>query len=278
MFVNNVINNNVVSVIENKVEKIVMGRGLGYKKKVGDPIDDSKIEKVFVMHDESYAHKFIELVKNIPLDHMLSADKIILHAKESLGKKLSDLLYISLTDHIYAAIQRAKEGILIKNALLWDIKRFYPDEFRIGKYGLDYINEKFNANLPEDEAGFIALHIVNAEEEGGNFQELIEISTLMREVENIVKYEFNKEFDEESLYYFRFLTHLRFFAKRVVENKTYDDKIEDDLFDLIKNKYKNSYGCVKKIKMFLKKSYNYDLSEEEEMYLTVHIERVIYKD
>ena len=278
MFVNKVINNNVVSIIENNIEKIVMGRGLGFKKKTGDQIDGSKIEKVFVIHDDSMAHKFMELVEDIPLDHMLAADKIISYAKETLGKKLSDLLYISLTDHIYAAIQRSKEGIFVKNALLWDIKRFYPDEFRIGIYGLDYINSKFNTKLPEDEAGFIALHIVNAEEEGGSFQELIEISTLMREIENIVKYEFNMEFDEDSVYYFRFLTHLKFFAKRVIEKKTYDDNIEEDLFDLIRNKYRNSYKCVNKIKDFLLKSYDYYLSDEEKMYLTIHIERVIYKN
>lgn len=99
----------------------------------------------------------------------------------------------------------------------------------------------------------------------------------MHDITNIVKYEFNKDFDEDSVYYYRFITHLKFFAKRVVFGNTYDDGVEDELLELIKVKYRNSYNCVKKIGAFLKDTYDYEISEEEELYLTIHIERVIYK-
>lgn len=277
MIINKVVNNNIVSVIEDGTEKIVMGRGLGFQKKSGDRIEEAKVEKIFVMHDENHSHKFKELVVDIPIEHMILGDEIINYAKQILGKKLSDLIYISLTDHIYTSIERLKEGIAVKNALLWDIQRFYPDEYKIGEFGLRLIKEKFDVQLPDDEAGFIALHIVNAEQKGGKYEEVVEVSTIMHEIANIVKYEFNRDFDEDSVYYYRFITHLKFFAKRVVGENTYNDEIEDDLFALIKRKYRNSYNCVQKIKDFLIKVHNYEISEEEEMYLTIHIERVVYK-
>ena len=40
-------------------------------------------------------------------------------------------------------------------------KNFYSEEFDIGLYGLKLINDRFNISMPEDEAGFIALHIAS---------------------------------------------------------------------------------------------------------------------
>ena len=277
MIVNKVINNNIVSVVENDSEKIVMGRGLGFNKKPGDSISEDKIEKIFVMNNENHSHKFKELIVDIPLEHMLLGDEIISYAKQNLGKKLSDLLYISLIDHIYTSIERSKINIFIKNDLIWDIKRFYPDEYKIGEFAIKLIKERFDVELPVDEAGFIALHLDNASQEGGNFKDVVEESNIMHDITNIVKYEFNKEFDEDSVYYYRFITHLKFFAKRVVLGNTYNDGVEDELLELIKVKYRNSYNCVKNIGAFLKNKYNYEISKEEELYLTIHIERVIYK-
>ena len=122
---------------------------------------------------------------------------------------------MSLTDHINFAIQRNKKGLDIKNALLWETKRLYKDEFAIGKQALAMVKNKTGVSLPEDEAGFIALHIVNAElnEEMPN---IINITKVMQEILRIVKYHFKIEFNEESLHYYRFVTHLKFFAQRLL--------------------------------------------------------------
>ena len=46
MKIDKIINNNLVRAFENNKEIIVMGCGLGYKKKIGEIIDEKKIEKV----------------------------------------------------------------------------------------------------------------------------------------------------------------------------------------------------------------------------------------
>jgi beta-glucoside operon transcriptional antiterminator len=80
-----------------------------------------------------------------------------------LGKKLNDSIYIHLTDHIHFAIERYKNNLPIKNGLLWETRQLYKDEYEIGLEALNMICEQFGVILPEDEAGFLALHIVNAE-------------------------------------------------------------------------------------------------------------------
>lgn len=272
-----ILNNNViVSKNEHDKEIIAMGKGIVFKKKVGEHIEDELIDKVYTLSDE-VSSKFQELAAEIPVEHMKISDDIIKYVKLKLGKKLNDSIYLSLCDHISTAILRHEEGVDVKNVLLWDIKKFYKDEFEIGKHGLEMIKEKLNVQLNEDEAGFIALHIVNAEMDE-KLETIYEVTKVMQEILNIVKYFFHIDFDEDSVYFYRFITHLKFFAHRLITKSSYQDEQSDDLLDLIKIKYKNAYACCLKIKQFLKTNYAYDLSQEETLYLTIHIARVVYKN
>lgn len=281
MRIHKILNNNVVVVLdEAENEQIVMGRGLAFKRKCGDEIDPAIIDKVFTMSNPDTNNKFQELVANIPIEYMLLVELIITYAKTHIGKKINDTIYISLADHIYMSVVRAKEGIVVKNALLWDIKRFYKDEYHIGLKALEFIKLEVGVELPVDEAGFIALHFVNAQmcENPAKVNDMYNITKVMQEITNIVKYTFHIEFDEDSVYYYRFITHLKFFAQRMVTHKTYEEQEGDDLLDIIKVKYKNAFDCVGKIKKFIMEKYEYLLSDEEMLYLTIHIARVIYKN
>lgn len=274
MEISKVLNNNVAVVIENNEEKIVMGRGICFKKKTGDTIAPETIDKVFYLHNQEVLSRFKELVVDIPLEYLEIGEEIMDEARLSLGKALNDNIYISMVDHIYTAVVRAKDDILVKNALLWDIQRFYKEEYQIGKKALEIIEKKTGVLLPNDEAGFIALHIVNGQLDE-DVHDMYEITKIMQEIENIVRYHFKIEFNEESAYYYRFITHLKFFAQRLVEHKK-QNKQEDDLLEVVQVKYANAYQCVEKIAIYIKNQYNYELYDEEKLYLTIHIHRVVY--
>lgn len=128
--------------------------------------------------------------------------------KQHSGKRLNEYIYISLVDHIYSSIVRFLEGITVTNVLLWDIRRFYKDEFAVGLAALDMIEKEFNVRLPDDEAGFIALHLVNAELDEKGMEDMLAITKVMQEITNIVRYIFNVEFDEDDVYYYRFTTFI----------------------------------------------------------------------
>ena len=116
-------------------------------------------------------NQFQKMVDNIPLEHIELGEEIISFAIKKLGKELNEMVHITLIDHVYTTIIRFLNGNQLKNVLLWDIKRFYPEEYAIGLSALDIIEERFHIRLPEDEAGFIALHIVNAQTDSESMQD-----------------------------------------------------------------------------------------------------------
>ncbi|MEH7548340.1 MULTISPECIES: BglG family transcription antiterminator LicT [Bacillaceae] len=269
-----VINNNVISVIDShNKELVIMGRGIAFQKRPGDLVDESKIEKTFKLDNKDVSEKFKTLLYDVPMEYMDVSERIISYAKEKLGKKLNDSIYVSLTDHITFAIERSQKGLIISNPLLWEIKRIYADEYEIGLKALTKIQEMLGITLPQDEAGFIAMHIVNAElnEEMPN---VVNMTRLIQDILNIVKYHFKIELDEESLNYFRFLTHLKFFAQRLYTDSPYNNE-DDFLYEMVKEKQKEAFACVEKIRDFIKKTHNHQLTKEEMAYLTIHIERVV---
>ncbi|MBA0204605.1 BglG family transcription antiterminator LicT [Pectobacterium aroidearum] len=268
-----ILNNNVVTVIdENNNESVVMGRGLGFKKHSGDLLDETLIERVFVMKSGELTSRLQELLSEIPMDVITTADKIILLAKDRLPGKLQNSVYISLTDHCHFAIERHKQGVDIRNVLLWEIKRLYPKEFAVGLEALDIIEQRLAVRLPEDEAGFIALHLVNAQLDS-EMPEVLQITKIMQEILNIVKYQLNLDYNEQALSYHRFVTHLKFFAQRLIGKSTvFSD--DESLHDVVKKRYQLSYRCAEKIQAHIIQKYHYTLTKEELMFLTIHIERV----
>lgn len=269
-----VYNNNVISAFNEKNEElVVMGRGLAFQKKPGDSVDEDKIEKIFALKNNDMSEKFKTLLYEVPIEYMEVTEDIIKIAKARLGRDLNDSIYISLTDHIHFAVERSSKGYDIKNALLWEIKRFYKQEFVIGMEALKIIQDKLGVLLPEDEASFIAMHIVNAEL-NQEMPNVANITKVMQDILNIVKYHFKMDFDEESLNYFRFITHLKFFAQRLY-SKTY---IEDDdpfLFETVREKHKAAFECTEKINEYIENQFDYSLTNNEKLYLIIHIQRVV---
>ena len=104
---------------------------------------------------------------------------------------------------------------------------------------------------------------------------LMDMTRLIQEILNIVKYNFNIEFDEESLSYHRFVTHLKFFAQRLFNNKTINDEKDNDLFDMVKNKYSEAYKCVLKVQKFILEKHKYKLTKEEMLYLIIHTQKLV---
>lgn len=267
-----ILNNNVVVVQDERGrEQVVMGRGLAFQRRVGDALDTALIEKVFALQSDELVQRLGELLSQIPLEVMTTCDRIIGLAAQRLGK-LQESLYITLTDHCYFAIERQKKGLAIKNVLLWDIKRLYPKEFELGQEARAIIAKRLNVELAEDEAGFIALHLVTAQL-NSEMPEVMHVTRVMQEILQLVKYQLQLEYDEESLSYQRFVTHLKFFAQRMLTRTVVDDD-DVSLHTAVKDNYGKAWKCAEKIAQHLNKSYQRELTTEEIMFLAIHIERV----
>lgn len=273
MKIDKIINNNIVSAIEaDGKEVVIMGRGLGFGMKPGKEIPEGKIEKVFRLDSQNSTDKFKELLANLPLEHIQASTEIINYAKSVLNRRLNQSIYITLTDHINFAIERFKEKMMFNNPLLNEIKTFYKEEYLIGEYAVALIERRIGITLPVDEAGFIALHIVNAEYNTA-MRDTIDITTLIQNVVKIVKEYFSMDLDETSLNYQRFVTHLRFLAQRIIGGEMLNSD-NPEFNQLISQMYPEEYACSLKLKDYIQVTYHHDVTEEETAYLAVHIKRI----
>lgn len=273
IIIEKVINNNIISAYEKSgAEVIVMGRGIGFKKKQGEIVPADQISKIFRIKSRTLAEQFKELLANMPLERVRISDEIISHAKDHLKLKLNQSIYVTLTDHINFAIERVSQGIEPQNALLWEIKRFYPQEFQLGIYALELIHDRLGILLPEDEAGFIALHFVNAEY-GTDIRDAVKFPDQMQAIVDIVERDLGILLDESSLHYERFMTHIKFLIQRIYRKELLSSE-DRELSLLMQRKYPREYQCSVKVAEYIMQATGSRLSEEEIMYLSVHIRRV----
>lgn len=273
IIIEKVINNNIISAYEKSgAEVIVMGRGIGFKKKQGEVVPADQISKIFRIKSRTLTEQFKELLANMPLERVRISDEIISHAKDHLKLKLNQSIYVTLTDHINFAIERVSQGIEPQNALLWEIKRFYPQEFQLGIYALELIHDRLGILLPEDEAGFIALHFVNAEY-GTDIRDAVKFPDQMQAIVDIVERDLGILLDESSLHYERFMTHIKFLIQRIYRKELLSSE-DRELSLLMQRKYPREYQCSLKVAEYIMQATGSRLSEEEIMYLSVHIRRV----
>lgn len=275
MFVEKVLNNNVVVSIDPKTKKeiILIGSGIAFNKKTGQEIDQRKIEKRFIVDDEKLGNKIKKLINEIPDGFFELADEIISHASNELDVKLDKQIYISLSDHIAFAVKRHKNNIIIKNDLLDEIRRIHKNEFKVSVWAVDFINNKLKINLPEDEAGFIALHFVNASY-NETTKDSITSTKVTRDILDIIRSHFSLDFNEDDLNYDRLLTHLKYFSKRIV-NRSQHQNGTDSFLNIVSKSYPESYECALGIGTYIIENYDYKISDDEIVYLTMHIQRVI---
>lgn len=271
--VKKIINNNFITSINEKGEDIIVrGLGIGFQKKIGDIIVKEKIEAIYKMQDQNTSTKLQELISQVPKEYLDTCTEIIDYIKLNLNKKINDNIYITLTDHISFAIERSKLNQQYNNALLWDIKRFYPEEYKLGLESLEIIKKNHDIELSKDEAGFIALHVVNAQLDT-DMGSMIKITYFIQEILDIVRNYYSIELNEDSLDFARFITHLKYFAQRLFNNKSTESQ-DFQLQKMIKENYSQDYACAKQIKEFIHNQYKLDLTGEEMMFLTIHLRRI----
>lgn len=164
MVIHKILNNNLILSRDGQGhEVIVKGCGIAFQKKKGQQVEESRIEKIFTAENAQISKEIQGYLTAIPEKYLDFVEAFVNDVKEKEGMKLNDSIYFSLSDHIMGAISRLENGIRLQNMLLLDIKQLYHKEYEIGLELLKKVNEMFEVDLSADEAGFFALHFVNAE-------------------------------------------------------------------------------------------------------------------
>lgn len=271
-----VINNNNLCVLDDKGrERIVSGKGIGFGKKFGENADEASIQKTYLITDSKLQEKMISLLKEIPAEYMNFTNDMVEHIMENYPDRLNESLLVTLSDHIAFAIERKQNGIEFTNPLLDSIRAAYPLELELGNYCIEQMKKRLSVSMTEDEAGFIAMHIINARLDT-NMSAVYDITKMINGCVEIAEYFYGKKFDKASVSCERFIVHLKYLAQRLFKNEPLPEALgEDGAFtEMIQKKCKSQYKCALCIQEYILKTYKKNINRDELLTLTLHLKKV----
>ena len=271
-----VLNTSVVLAVEDgNGEVILMGKGIGFRKSIGQALTPEETDRVFVLRDRETNRNILQLAAQIDGRVFEITRRVVEYARTRYQMQLMDHIYLALTDHLAFAVKRQEEGLTLQGTYLLDVKRFNPREYDVGRYALQLVQTELNVFLPEDEISNIAFHFINAQRITAPADDSVKMSKIIKGILEIVKYTFSVDYNEDSVSYSRFLTHLQALAHRLVQGIPLTDDLTDFLYEQVVPKCPEEYRSTDRIGAFLHDSFGITLSREEALYLTIHIHRIL---
>lgn len=264
-----VFNNNIVLVNSEEGEKILFAKGIGFGKKAGSIISkDTYINKVFTIQNKENINNLKQLVKLIDSEFFAVCEEAIYEISNMVNQELNEHIHIGLIDHLFFAVKRIKNKEKVENPFLIETQTLYSKEYNLAKLVGKMIENHCNVDIPDDEIGFIALHIHSALNDG-KISNTIKITNLMSEIIDYVEDKLEFKIHKNSLDYARFCTHVKFAIQRIMSNNT----TNNDLTSIIKSTYEKSYIISEGIGKIIEKNTGIHVTEDEIACLTIHIER-----
>jgi len=248
---------------------ILIGKGIGFGVKENQEIIDTNVDKVSYLYDSANMNRFEGLSKIVEDNIVGVVEEVIALINFEVKKELNEKIHVSLLDHVSFAIERYKNNIEIKNPFMLEIKSLYKQEFELANTSLKMINDKLKINLPQDEVGFIAMHI-HAAIENSSISKTSLNTAIISDMVIFIEEETGITIDKDSIDYVRLVNHIRFALDR--ENKKIS--IKNVLLGSIKRKLKDSYNLSKKVARKIEEDYNIKLSQDEIGYLAMHLEKI----
>ena len=265
------LNNNVaIAVNEDGREYVVTGLGIGYTPK-GELIPVDRIERTFSSTEQQ--NQLVQLAEAIPQRYFELASEIIEYVQGALQTTLADSLYLTLSDHLAYVHERLQKGLLPKNSLTWEIKQYYPREYHASERVVELLEDEWDMALNADETASIALHIVNAEEDGVTIHQSMNQIHLMDQVMQIIRYQAHLAPREDDLDYQRLVVHVRFFVQRVLGGKHAAEP--SPLYQMVRESYPEAYSVAERVRSFVELKIGRVIADDEICYLIIHIARLL---
>lgn len=269
-----VFNNNVVAVkMSDETEAIVTGNGVGFKKKPNDEINLGRVQNVYMI-EKGKRNKMYRLMENTSYEYIEIAEEILERVKAELYPEIGDLGLFGLIDHISFAIERVKKNIELPNLILKETRWLYAKEYAVAKWALDFIYQKTGIHLPEDEAGYIVLNILNASGVS-NKEDAVEIVSVTKAIIQILEEEFEVEINGDDFEYYRLVMHVKCLLSRIINKKETNMDNVEDLYKILLRGNRKIKHCISRIDAVIAEHYGVHMNQSEKLYLSIHICRLI---
>lgn len=269
------INNNVVICRDSRGRELVaMGKGLGFGA-IPREISLKDVERTFYDLEDRY----YKLVEEIPSEILTFAAEIVDIARNELSYELKPNQSVALADHINFAMERARNNVRVKMPLAYDIQQMYPREYRIGQYAIRRIWKEFKIGLSDDEAVGIAMNLINgktAETEPEPDSRKKEDEEMLEDITMLIEKHLRFIMDRESFSYARYATHLQYLFQRIHTGNVFRTD-NTEIYETMKKELHNIYQCAVDIRELIRSEWNSEITDEEMLYLMLHINRIYTK-
>ncbi|MGA9289472.1 MAG: PRD domain-containing protein [Anaerobacillus sp.] len=267
-----ILNNNVVIAISDQTNEVVLtGKGIGFNQKQGEQLDESKVDKYFILIDKNEQEQYKLLVPHVPESFIAVMNDAISLIGEKLDAELDEHIHVSLTDHLSFAIKRLRQGLDVKYPFLIETQTMYPKEYTIAEEVIQMLNYKLDVSLPDGEIGFVALHIHSAVT-NRSVGKLNKYSALINRLVTVIEESLRIQISRTGIDYLRLVRHLRHAIERSELNQSVE--AHERLEKVLKEEYPLCYNLSWKLIKIMQKDLQTKFPDAEAVYLTMHLQRL----
>lgn len=266
-YVEKVLNNSAMIINEQQNTYIVLGNGIAFQKKQGQVLSgELKVDKVFQLFEYETSFKKIIAIHPSNTNFIIDAIRILL---DTIETTVDEQAFIAFCDHVAIMYERVLQKESIANPFIIETKALYKESYQLAKQLCDELHKQNEISIPENEVGYIALHMQNI-----IHQDAVSVGCLNKivvEIKDIADDIYHIQLDEQEDNYARFISHLKFLIQRLTKHIS----IENALKDVIKERYASYYPFALDIANVLHKELGFHVSEDEIAFLVLHLARFI---
>lgn len=266
-----ILNHNTILVIkmDDNKEYLLMGKGAGFSKKVGERIEKRPEDTVYSLQKLTDRGEAREIIKSVSPVCLELANDVLNEAEREFGK-IDRAILFPMADHIEYAVRRIKNHEQISNPLTEDIRVLFYKEYKVAQCMIPLLQERMKVEIDEHEVGYIALHIHSAINDEKVSQAMM-ITRAVRECITLVEEQTSRKIDVMSLAYNRLMNHVRYMVARALNN----ERLKLNMNDYMEVKFPEAFQTAAMICDEVGHSLKCQLDEVEIGYLAMHIERVV---
>lgn len=254
--------------MDDNQEYLMIGKGIGFGKKVSERIEAPEGCTVYSLHEQTERGNATELVKSMDPVFLEIAEQVLKEGEKVFGKIDWSILF-PMADHIAFAVKRIRNQEQISNPLTNDIQALFHMEYKTAECIRPILKERLGVEIDEHEIGYIALHIHSAIEDE-NVALSMQIARTVRECIELVEEETGEKIDVMSLSYNRLMNHVRYMVARAIRN----EKLKLNMNDYMSVKFPDAFRLASIVCEHLERYLKKPLDEVEIGYLAMHIQRV----
>nr|WP_319487410.1 PRD domain-containing protein [uncultured Caproiciproducens sp.] len=265
-----VLNSNAILAHDEEENQVVlMSKGLGFGKRVGETIQDSaENRKIFYIHDDNVNSAKLKQIDSEVKKVEQVTREIVEVARERLYIDNSKL-YDALVDHITFAVECLHMGLPIDNPFCGEIAILYSQEYETAQIAAEIIKERIGVEIGDGETGFIALHLYSARK-NKHIRTAMKSTRVYSEILSMVGNSIGKKLDNTHAPAKSFLLSLHCLVTLTSNHNPVTMKLNQQ----IKLSMMDSYSIAVQVAKLIEKEMDVHLCEDAVAFIAVDIEKL----